>query len=70
MTTTTLAAGRWFPAGTLISSTDVTDRHDITEILLNMALNTITPSPNNKQMTKNLQRFASTQRITHYDVTE
>ena len=39
-----LAAGQWFSP---VSSTNKTDHHDITEILLNMALNTITlpPSP-------------------------
>ena len=37
-----LAAGRWFSPGTPVSSTDKTDRHDITEILLKVALNTIT----------------------------
>jgi len=36
-----LMAGRWFTPGTLISSTNKTDRHDITEILLKEALNTI-----------------------------
>ena len=29
-----LAAGRWFSLGTSVSSTNKTDRHDITEILL------------------------------------
>jgi hypothetical protein len=29
-----LATGRWFSPGTLVSSTNKTDRHDITEILL------------------------------------
>ena len=37
-----LAAGQWFSPGIPISSTNKTDRHDITEILLKMALNTIT----------------------------
>ena len=37
-----LAAGRWFSLGTPVSSTNKTDRHDITEILLKVALNTIT----------------------------
>ena len=37
-----LAAGRWIYMGTSISSTEKTDRHDITEILLKVALNTIT----------------------------
>ena len=37
-----LAAGRWFSAGNPVSSTNKTDRQDITEILLKMALSTIT----------------------------
>ena len=37
-----IATGRWFSLGTPVSSTDKTDRHDITEILLKAALNTIT----------------------------
>jgi hypothetical protein len=37
-----LATGRWFSPGTPVSSTKRTDRHDITEILLKVALNTIT----------------------------
>ena len=37
-----LAAGWWFSPGTLVSSTNKTDRHDITEILLKVAINTIT----------------------------
>ena len=36
-----LAAGRWFYPGTSVSSTKKTDRHDITEILLKMAFNTV-----------------------------
>jgi hypothetical protein len=39
-----LAAGRWFSAGPPVSSTNKTDRHDITEILLKVALNTIRPN--------------------------
>jgi hypothetical protein len=35
------AAGRWFSPGTPDTSTNKTDRHDITEILLKVALNTI-----------------------------
>ena len=31
--------------GTPVSATNKTDRHDITDILLNVALNTINPSP-------------------------
>jgi hypothetical protein len=34
-------AGQWFSSGPLVSSTNKTDRHDITEILLKVALNTI-----------------------------
>jgi hypothetical protein len=36
-----LAAGWWFSLGTQISSTNKTDRHDITEMLLKVASNTI-----------------------------
>ena len=36
-----LADGRWFPPGTPASSTTKTGRHDITEILLKVTLNTI-----------------------------
>jgi hypothetical protein len=36
-----LAAGRWFSPGTLVSSTNKTDCHNITKILLKVALNTI-----------------------------
>ena len=36
-----LATDRWFSPGTLVSSTNKTNRHDITEILLKVALNTI-----------------------------
>jgi hypothetical protein len=34
-------AGRWFSPGTPVSSNNETDRHDITEISLKVALNTI-----------------------------
>jgi hypothetical protein len=34
-------AGQWFSPGTPVSSTNKTDCHDITEILLKVALNTI-----------------------------
>jgi hypothetical protein len=37
-------AGRWFSPGTPISSTNETNLHDITEILLKVALNTTTLS--------------------------
>jgi len=37
-----LATGRWFSPGTLISSTNKTNWHDIAEILLKVVLNSIT----------------------------
>jgi len=40
--TCAVVAGRWFSHGTPASSTSKTDRHDITEIFLKVALNTIT----------------------------
>ena len=42
---------QWFSPGPSVSSTNKTDRHDITEILLKMALNTI------KQTNKSLARI-------------
>jgi hypothetical protein len=36
---------QWFSPGTPVSSTNKTDRHDIAEILLKVALNTITQLP-------------------------
>jgi hypothetical protein len=38
--------GRWISPGTPVSSTNKTDSHDITEILLKVVLNTINSSPN------------------------
>ena len=35
---------QWFSPGTPVSSTNKTDHHDITEILLKVALNTIKPT--------------------------
>jgi len=43
-----LATGRWFSPGTPVSSTNKTDGHDITKILLKVALNTITITSNSK----------------------
>ena len=37
--------GQWFSQSTLVSSTNKTDSHDITEIWLKVALNTITLTP-------------------------
>jgi hypothetical protein len=40
--------GVWFSPGTAISSINKTDRHDIAEILLKMALHTIKPNQANE----------------------
>jgi len=40
--------GLWFSPGTPVSSTNKTDRHDITEILLKVAVNTINQPTNRK----------------------
>jgi hypothetical protein len=49
-----LAHGRWFSPGTPASSTTKTDRHDIAEILLKVALNTKIKS-NQKELPKCLK---------------
>jgi hypothetical protein len=46
-----LATGQWFSPGPPVSSTNKTDRHDITEILLKVVLNTI------KQTNKHCKMF-------------
>jgi hypothetical protein len=43
--------GRWFSPDPQVSSTNKTDHHDITEILLKVALNT-TKKETNKQTSK------------------
>jgi len=48
-----LATGQWFSPDPLVSSTDKTDRHGITEILLKVALNTINQT--NKNIYDNTQ---------------
>jgi hypothetical protein len=45
-----LAEGWWFYSVSPVSSINKTDRHDITEILLKMALNTITLTLFNQQI--------------------
>ena len=50
----TLALGRWFSLGSLASSTSETDRRDMTEILLTVALN---PSQSIKQTNQNLNIY-------------
>jgi hypothetical protein len=42
-----LATGRWFSPGPQVSSTNKTDRQDITEIVLKVALSTIKQTSNN-----------------------
>jgi hypothetical protein len=51
--------GLWFPPGTPVTSTNKTDCHDITEILLKVALNTITLTLNTTGLlkTKHLNLF-------------
>jgi hypothetical protein len=39
-----LAAGQWFSLGTLVSSINENDSHDIPEILLKVRLNSIKPT--------------------------
>jgi hypothetical protein len=41
-----LTAGLWFSPDTLVSSSNKNERHVITEILLKVALNIITPQKN------------------------
>jgi hypothetical protein len=41
-TSFTLATGRWFSSETRVSSTNNTDHHDIVELFLKVALNTVT----------------------------
>jgi hypothetical protein len=43
-----LATGQLFSPGTLLSSTNKTDHHDIAEILLKLALSTITLTPSTR----------------------
>ena len=56
-----LAAGRWFPPGTPISSTNKTDRHNVTEILLKVVSNTITLIFNRKnKISRQQTEYSST----------
>jgi hypothetical protein len=47
-----IATGRWFSPGSPVFSTNKTDCHDITEILLKVALNAIKQT--NKQAYRNM----------------
>jgi len=46
-----LVADRWFSPVPPVSSTNKTDRHDITEMLLKVALNTRNPNQTNQKVT-------------------
>jgi hypothetical protein len=51
-----LAAGWWFSPGPPVSSTNKTDRYDITKILLKVALNTIKPNQPTKLLCELIRR--------------
>jgi hypothetical protein len=53
-----LTAGWWLSPGTPVSSTNTTDRHDITKILLKVALNT---------MKTNKQNLSNQTKIVYYN---
>ena len=44
-----LATGRWFSPGTPVSPINKTNRHDITEIVLKVTLNTINQATNQNE---------------------
>ena len=58
-----LQTGRWFSPGPPVPSTNKTDRHDITEILLTVALNAI---KQNKQSTLLRQGFLKNPLIVYF----
>jgi hypothetical protein len=58
-----LATGRWFSPGPPVSSTNKTDRHDITEILLKVALSTIKQT---NQITEHKKRLRQTSLEMHF----
>jgi hypothetical protein len=63
------STGWWFSSGTPVSSTNKTDRHDITEILLKVALNTInqpTNLPTNQPINNALSSWRSFQNLIVY----
>ena len=51
--------GRWFSPGTLVSSTNKTDLHDRTEILLKVALKTIKSKPSFIKLSKKISALGS-----------
>jgi hypothetical protein len=58
-----LAHGRWFSPGTPASSTTKTGCHDIVEILLKVALNTINQINHECTLFYNLQSWARTHAV-------
>ena len=61
-----LAIGQWFSPGTPVSSTNKTDRHHISEILLKVALNTINHKPSFQ--TENLRKVLN--QVSYYRLHE
>ena len=53
--------GRWFSPGALVSFTNKSDHHDITEILLKVALNTITLTPSSALHVVSVSSFKTLQ---------
>jgi hypothetical protein len=49
--------GQWFSLGPPVSSINKTDRNDITEILLKVALNTINSKPNPEILIRTIIEF-------------
>jgi len=66
-------AGQWFfSPGTLVSSTNETDSHDIVELLLKVVLNTITLTIINLSKSLNnslINCYIVTKTLQHYKVT-
>jgi hypothetical protein len=60
-----LVAGRWFSLGTSVSSTNKTGHHDVTEILLKVALNTINQNQT-KFNSQNTNRPMIVEMFLHY----
>ena len=54
------ATGPWFTPGFPVSSTNKTDHHDMAEILLRVALNTIKPTNQIKYVDVCIQAFGTT----------
>jgi hypothetical protein len=59
----------WFSSGRPVSSTNKTDRHDITEILLKVALNTIKQKII-RQMFVQLSNFTLSHNVVHLALIE